>query len=356
MQLATRLLLTSLLALAACSHNNSNGDDDGNGDAGSGSGSGSGANLNCQYTEMSDATNNTTPEASGLTVTTQAVLCGQVDIGHFGSGSPIVDVDSYTVAVSGSPAELRIDFDNMTPTSLTDFQVAIFDTNTPATLLNAGDYTGALGDHGVFLAELPAGNYNVVVTATAAAALSGAIPYKIVLFADQPTTRCPDLTTATADYTEANDGASNTGNDVIGVNFSKNPSFTSIAGTAEPTALTIDESKNFHIAGSSGSVAAGSDEYLDRDTYEITTGPSTNELSVRLNWPGTTADLDYIVVPESSLTAANEAATLSATQEDEFATFAVEPGTKYWLWVGAYDGSTGMPIAYSASVCGANFP
>jgi hypothetical protein len=61
-------------------------------------------------------------------------------------------------------------------------------------------------------------------------------------------------------------------------------------------------------------------------------------------------------VPESTLTASNEAATLSATQEDEFATFAVEPGTKYWLWVGAYDGSTGTPIAYSASVCGASFP
>ncbi|HEY1546863.1 MAG TPA: hypothetical protein VGG28_03550, partial [Kofleriaceae bacterium] len=79
MQLATRLLLTSLLALVACGNNNGNGDDDGNGDAGSG-------NLDCGYTEMSDATNNAMSEASGLTVATESVLCGQVDTGHFGSG------------------------------------------------------------------------------------------------------------------------------------------------------------------------------------------------------------------------------------------------------------------------------
>ncbi|HEY1811442.1 MAG TPA: hypothetical protein VGG74_03745 [Kofleriaceae bacterium] len=351
MQIVTRLVLVCSLALAACSHNN-NGDDD-NGDAGSG---GSNSALNCDYTEMSDAGNSTTAEATGQTLATRTVLCGNVDTGHYGSGSTVVDVDSYTIAVTGSPAELLVDFQNDTPASLTDFQVSIFDTGTPPTLLNAGDYTGQLGDHGAFLSELAAGNYTVVVTATAAAATSAAIPYKVVLYADQPTTRCPDLTGSAADYTEANDGAANKGNDVIGVDFSKSPSFTSIAGTAEATALTIDPGKSSHIAGSSASVAAGSDKYLDRDTYEITTGAAMNELSVRLNWPGTTADLDYIVVPESSLSAANEAATLSATQEDEFATFAVQPNTKYWLWVGAYDGSTGAPIAYSASVCGGQFP
>jgi hypothetical protein len=355
MQLATRLLLTLTLALAACSHNNGNNGDD-TGDAGSGSGSGSASA--CDYTEMADGTNDTTAEATGQTVATRTVLCGQVDTGHFGSGSTTVDVDSYTIAVTGSPAELLIDFENATPASLTDFQVAIFDTGTPPTLLNAGDYNGSLGDHGVFLSELPAGNYTVVVTATASAAISAAIPYKVVLYADTPTTRCPDLTGMTADYTEANDGSANTGNDVVLVDFAKSPSFTLTPSTTdapEMTGLTIDTTKNVDIVGSSATEAAGSDTYLDRDTYELMTGPSTNELSVRLNWPGSTADLDYVVFEDSMITTPNVAATLTASSEDEFATFAVKPGTSYWLWIGAYKGSTGQPIAYSASVCGGDF-
>src|SRR6185312_10448921 len=168
-----------------------------------------------------------------------------------------VDVDSYQVAVTGSPAELRIDFQNDMPGSLTDFQVAIFDTGMPATLLNAGHYDGSLADHGVFLSELPAGNYTVVVTAIAAAARSAALPYKVVLYADQPTTRCPDLTGMTADYTEANDGATNKGNDVVAIDFSKVPSFNLTSATTdapETSGLTIDSTANKHIVGSSASV------------------------------------------------------------------------------------------------------
>lgn len=356
-----KLVLPVLLvgALTACGNNNNNG----GGDGGNGGDGGSGSNIDaplpaCDYTETADATNNATSELTNVAIgAVTRTFCGNVDANHYDNASKIVDVDSYTVSVAGT-SELIVQFSNDTPGNLTDFQVDIFGATAAPTLLSAGDYDGSLSDHGAYIAELPAGNYNIVVTATAAAGISAAIPYRVRVVADQPTTRCPDLTGMAADYTEANDGATNNGNDVILVDTTKDPSFTLTTSTAdapEASGLTVDPNKNFHISGSSASVGPGTDKYLDRDTYAVATGASTNELSIRLNWPGTTADLDYIVFEQNALTTPNVAAMLTATSEDEFTTFAVKPGTTYWVWVGAYKGSTGMPIAYSASVCGGKF-
>ncbi len=308
----------------------------------------------CDYTELSDATNATMLEATGLTVDVTRTICGQVDSGHFSAGT--VDVDTYQLAVPASPAELLIQFNNAQETGLTGFKVEIFDGSPNPVLQNAGTLDPTLGDHGAFLAELNAGNYEVVVTATAAADVAAPIPYKVRLVTDQPTTRCPDSTgVPKPDYVEALDTATNTGNDVMQVDFSKTTPFTLISGSsAEPTGLTVDRNKSVHISGSSGSVAAGTDKYLDRDTYEITTGERANELSIRLNWPGATSDLDYVVFQENQTTA-TATATLTSSSEDEFNTFAVLPSTKYWIWVGAYDGSTGLPVAYDMTVCGGDF-
>jgi hypothetical protein len=353
MQPTKVLLSCAFAALAACSSHSKNG-----GGTDGGSNGGDAPLPACDYTEKSDATNDTTTENTGLTIgATTRTVCGNVDTGHYDSSTMTADIDSYTVAVAAAKAELVIDFENQTPASLTDFTVEIFDTNTPATLLYAGDYTGALAVHGAYIAELPAGSFDVVVTATAAAAIATAIPYTVRLVADNPTVRCPDLTGMQANYTEAHDGATNTGNDVVLINFSQDPSFTMTPYTSAPeaTQLTINPDENSHVVGSSAMVAAGTDKYLDRDTFAITTGASTNELSVRLNWPGATADLDYVVFPASSIMTPVEAATLTSTSEDEFATLAVKPNTSYWLWIGAYTGSTGLPIAYSATVCGGEF-
>jgi len=354
MQLVSRLALAlSLGVFAGCSSNHDNGN---GGDAGSGSAVDAPGPA-CDYTEAADATNGATPEASNVTIGAQTrTLCGQVDGGHYDTTSKTVDVDRYSVTV-GATAELIVQFADTQPGGLTDFQVEIFDTAADPTLLSAGDYDGSLSDHGAYLAELPAGTFDIVVTATAAADVGAAIPYKVRLVADHPTTRCPDLTGMAADYAEAHDGAGNTGNDVLLVDTTKNPSFTLTPATtdaAEPTALTIDPAAMVHISGSSAAVAAGTDKYLDRDTYEIATGAATNELSIRLAWPGSTADLDYAVFADGSLTP-NVLAMLTATSGGEFATFAVKPGASYQVWIGAYLGSTGTPIAYDAAVCGATF-
>ncbi len=311
----------------------------------------------CDYTELSDATNATMLEATGLTVDVTRTICGQVDSGHFSAASGTVDVDTYQLAIPASPAELLIQFNNAQPTGLTGFKVEIFDSSPNPVLENAGTLDPTLGDHGAFLAELDAGNYEVVVTATGTADVAAPIPYKVRLVTDQPTNRCPDSTgVPMPDYVEALDTATNTGNDVMLVDFSQTTPFTLTPAddAAEPTGLTVDRNKSVHLSGSSGSVAAGSDKYLDRDTYEITTGERANELSVRLNWPGATADLDYVVFQENQ-TIATATATLTSLTEDEFNTFAVLPSTKYWIWVGAYDGSTGLPVAYDMTVCGGDF-
>jgi hypothetical protein len=356
----TRSVVLALLALVACGNNNNGNGDGGNGDGGSnGSNTPDAAPLTCDYTEASDAANAATAEMTGVTLgAANKVLCGKIDGGHFNSTTNVVDVDAYTVAVSGT-AELIVEFADTAPASLTDFQVTITDTNVNPTLLNTGDYTGALGDHGAYLAELPAGNYDIVVTATNGADITAAVPYKVRLLADQPTTRCPDLTAMPADYTEANDGAMNVGNDVALADFSKTPSFVATTATtdnAETSALTVDTSKNLHLAGSSGTPSpANADQYIDRDTFAFTTGASTNELSIRLDWPGATADLDYIVFEANKLTAPNQVSAITSKTQAEFQTFAVKPSTSYWLWVGAHTGSTGQPVAYSASLCGATF-
>jgi hypothetical protein len=354
----TRNVALALLVLAACGNNSGNGNGDGgNGDGGSGSIDA--PSPACDYTESMDGTNATTPEATGVTIGAQnKTLCGQVDMGHFGSATSTVDVDEYSVSVGGT-AELIVEFEDSTPANLTDFNVTITDAAVDPTILNSGDFTGALSDHGAYLAELPAGNFNVVVTATGTAAISAAIPYKVHIVADQPTTRCPDMTTATADYTEASDGASNIGNDVITVDFTKPTSFaltTATTDNPETSGITLDATTNKHIAGSSGTpTPAYTDKYIDRDTFAFMTGASTNEMSIRLNWPGSTSDLDYLVFENNALTTPVAVSTLTASSQDEFQTFAVKPNTGYWLWVGAYTGSTGQPIAYSASLCGATF-
>ena len=40
----------------------------------------------------------------------------------------------------------------------------------------------------------------------------------------------------------------------------------------------------------------------------------------------------------------------------EFQTFAVLPNTAYRVFIGARDGSTGLPINYDATICGETTP
>ncbi|MBA3538433.1 MAG: hypothetical protein H0T79_02290, partial [Deltaproteobacteria bacterium] len=120
----------------------------------------------------------------------------------------------------------------------------------------------------------------------------------------------------------------------------------------EPTQLTIAPATNYRLTGSAAAAPAP-DAYADKDTFAITTGATTNELAVRLGWPGTAANLDYLVFEAGSAEPVVRAITV-ANQAPELRTFSVKPNANYWLLVGAKAGST-VPAGYTASVCGASF-
>src|SRR5262249_48663748 len=152
--------------------------------------------------------------------------------------------------------------------------------------------------------------------------------------------------TAGANYTEANDGAANTGNDVLSADFTKDPQFMMSSGSPESTGITIDSSSKQRISGTSAQVT-GTDQYQDRDTYQIQTGDN-DELTVRLDWMGATTDLDFAVFEQNTTNPAG-LGNIGDPGAGELQTFAVKPNTTYWIWVGNFDGGT-APMNYDLSI------
>ena len=53
----------------------------------------------------------------------------------------------------------------------------------------------------------------------------------------------------------------------------------------ESTGLSIEAGQHYLVTGTSVATSHA-DEYLDRDTFDIATDDSTNELAIRLDWDG----------------------------------------------------------------------
>jgi hypothetical protein len=310
----------------------------------------------CDYVEASDATNAATPETTNVSIgDLTRDLCGTVDHGHYDPASGVVDVDVYRVTVSPTSADLVVQFfGGQGSAGLEDFSVLVFDTATPNhALINGAHFDPANNDHGVFVSTLPAGTYDIVVAAHATADLPASVDYKVRIGVEQRAQTCAIGTKP--GYTEANDGADSHGNDVVAVDFSKAPAFAAAAGSAEATGLMIDEATPVELAGTSANVGPGSDQYLDRDTFRVTTSATANELVLRLGWTGAGADLDEVVFADPA-TPATEIGYSTDFGSDgtagELARIAVKPGTSYLVWVGATKASTGMPVPYNVELCG----
>ena len=305
----------------------------------------------CNYTEATDVTNNTDAEATNLMVGKQSVLCGTIDNGHYDAVSKIVDEDHFRITTDGLLNLVVRGSGGPGVETAGDFSVLVFDTADAPTLLYGASNSPTVADHAAFIAALPAGTYDVVVVAKNSADLVAPFDYKVRLTPDEPT-RCPILTDKAA-YTEAGDG-DGTGNDMIASSFASDPPWklTDSADAAEATGLTIDAKKAVRISGSSAMVNAA-DDYMDRDTYLVTTGPKTNELTLRLNWADAGTDLDFALFEADQ---ANETGDSLLTEPmQEYNAIAVKPATAYWVWIGAHDGSTALPEAYDLSVCGTVF-
>lgn len=340
-------MLLASVVLIACGGDNKTKVDASNHIDSPGGGSADGpGQVACAHTETADDTNNmaATAEGSGLAITGSTAICGKIDSGHFDSANQLVDVDAYgftlpadqdlIVRVWGAAGSLETV--TLQITDLTGAQLAF------------GDY---VGDHGALSLHLTAGSYVVAVSAFNATAAGSAIDYHVTFDLDTPATRCAKITAA-ANYTEGPDNPNSTGNDMVDYNESASPPkrlTTSTTDVPEMTGLTAAAGSKSRITGSSGNVNAA-DSYMDRDTYQFTTGANVNEMSIRLNWAATTVDFDYLVLAANSANSFAGGLRTSNT-EDEFETFAVAPNTTYWLWVGSYDGSTGLPQTYDASLC-----
>jgi hypothetical protein len=313
----------------------------------------------CDYAELLDATNDDVagsgaPETTGKTLgATSLTLCGQVDVTHFDAG--LVDIDGY--AVNLPAGRIRV---TVSGTGLEALDEVILGAYSGTNFGNIEEETTLRGTHVFYMDSFStAGAFEFAVIATNPTAPTAAIPYKIVITVDDPSARCPKITAA-ANHTEGTD-TGNTSNDVVDINYGLGADYESLSPVTTDvpevaTGGTIGATTNYRISGTlANTVAVGS--YKDRDTFSIMTGPTTDELSVRINWPGA-ADLDMFLYDVTTTTVVPlknvGTSQILANTEDEYKTFAVKPNSTYWLWTGLDQSSTG-PIAYSLSLCGADF-
>jgi len=300
----------------------------------------------CNYTETSDSTNDVMAEATGLTLGgLPQAICGDFEPNHFNSTLHSADDDRYRVSVSAATPTLIELMMRDASHVLSGATIRFWTIDAQPQLVGIATYDPSLADHGAFIITLPAGNYDMVVSGDASSAITGSAIYYRVRFEAMPA--C-DETTDPPTYAEANDASG--ANDTVAVDFSKDPSFTPIAGTSpEASSITADTKHSYSIAGTLDNLTARADQYLDRDAYQFTTDETSNEVAVRVTWPSTTSDVDYIVFEAATMKPV-VASNLSSDTGPELAMFAVKPSTSYLLWIGNFTGSA--PTTYRATVCG----
>jgi len=312
--------------------------------------------LPCAYTEMHDATNDVYAtsgymiEATGLSYTgSPLVICGAINNGHYNTTQGSIDVDNYGINVA-TGADVFVTLTGAAQ-NISSVGVYVYD---PVAMVTVGKGFFIV-DHGAWAGHLPAGNYEFSVEAYDNQDIAAPVPYRVEFAPDSPTTRCPQVTAASS-YTESHDGASNNGNDMIDIDYTMSPARSltaSATDTPESTGLLLTPGTNARVSGSAGThTVVGS--YLDHDTYVITTDSTTDQLSVRLDWASTTTDLDFNVFRAGETIPIGIART-QALAQPEYTTFAVAPGTTYWVWVGAASTSTSPPAAYDISLCPQKF-
>lgn len=296
----------------------------------------------CDYAELNDPLNDITlgngaAEQTNLTLATGLVICGRVDNQHLIEDR--VDVDAFDIAIADR-TDLRIDLLGAAG-ALDKLEVALRDAAN--SVVERGVF---LGTHVAFTTTLNAGTYRLVVTATNPTDVPG-FDYKLRVRAN------PDLcarVTATAAFVEGNDAPQDTGNDMIEIVYATGAR-TLTAGNDAPEASGITTTIDQRISGVSADVD-GADDFRDRDTYLFETD-TNDELAIRVDWTGD-ADLDVFVFPENGVAEIGRGTTVSKTAPER-AVFPVLPATRYWLWVGSYDSSAGLPVEYDVTLCPATF-
>lgn len=315
---------------------------DGNGAAGdaglAGAGGADGAIDGCDYVEKGDDTNDfkATPEETGRTLKRAVTICGKLDPGHF--DGDIADADRFIVGLDDEIQDVI--FKLQTEGDVGAAAVGIqFD----------GTWGGLVSGKAV-ISQTAYGQDLQIIVAALDVALDAPISYRLRVDFDAPDVRCPPLTSAPS-YVESSDGASNDGNDVYVVNGTSFAFTARTSDVPEATNLGIAAGSSYLLSGTAANVAQSGD-YFDPDTYAIHTGPSTAQLTIRADWPGGSADFDYLANADATTLIGSG---LDTASEDgrELHTFAVLPDTSYWLWIAPYENVPALPVSYDVTICGA---
>jgi hypothetical protein len=330
-------------------------------------GSDAGAFVECNYTEQQDATNDFDTMPPGIEETglhfapgDTRTICGNVDNTHFDMADGIVDVDNYHVTIDQDSDVLftLTAPPGVSPSALaaiSAIQISAF-SDQAAAVVSPGGFFNSL-DHAVISAHLAAGTYQFAMEATDNTNAPASVPYELRLTTDVPTTRCAQLT-GTPNYTEANDGASSQQNDVISVDSNGVVALLGAGrNTPEPTGLALAPGSDYLIDGTSAAVMTPTAGYFDMDTYAVVTGPTTTQISVRLDWVDTSALLDYYVFDANVVNDNAEIITQSNTSLEKFGTAATIPSATYYISVGEAIKSqnVGILAPYTLTVCTSTF-
>jgi hypothetical protein len=317
----------------------------------------------CDYGELNDATNDDAtsagqPEQSMVMFSGSAVFCGKLNIARYDTTTNKVDADAYTFTLTGD-TELYISMYGAGLAGIAQVDLQIYGGQGFQSLVTSGSFAG---NHAAAITVLEAGTYEIYVRAYNNGAPAADVDYKVKLSTDDLEARCVPVTTG--GFAEAGDGANNLGNDMVGIDFdATDPDMFQILTTAndvpENTALTIADAMSYRFTGTGQVTNPIVGSYRDRDTFEITTGAMTNEITIRTAWPTATADLDMFVFekpPAGAMTPIElgSAAFTGVGPNEEVITIAVDPNTKYWVWIGNYSDSTGAGV-YSSTICGVNY-
>lgn len=295
----------------------------------------------CDWAELDDPLNDITlgngvAEATNLTLGEALAICGAIDNGHFLNDT--VDVDGYTITIAAR-TEVRVDLAG-DASMLAGLEVRVIDDANAE--LERASY---LGNHAVLVTTLPAGNYRIVVVATNPSDLAARLDYQVKVIANP--VGCARVTAA-AVVTEAADGAQHVGNDMIEIRYAAGArTLTTNNDTPEPAGSITAAVR---ITGTSANVDGG-DDFHDRDTYLIET--PDNELALRVDWTGD-ADFDVFVFPEGTVVEIGRGTSVGKTAPER-AVFPVLPNTRYWVWIGSYESSAGLPVDYDLSLCPSQF-
>ncbi len=317
----------------------------------------------CEYGELHDETNDDATSAgqaeqTQVTFGGSAVFCGKFNVARYNTMSKKVDADAYTFTLNGD-TELYISLYGAGLEGLAQVDLQIYGGQGFQDLITSGSFAG---NHASAITALGQGTYEIYVRAYNAAAPGTDVAYKVKLQTDDLEARCAAVTTG--GFAEAGDGVNNLGNDMVGVDFdAMDPAMfqtlTTANDVAENTALTIEDGMKYRFTGTAQVSNPVVGSYRDRDTFEITTGAMTNEITIRAAWPTPMSDLDMFVFEKPAAGAMTPLEIASAAftgvgPNEEVVTVAVQPNSKYWVWLGNYNDSAAAPV-YSTTICGVNY-